>query len=81
METSRCRVWFPRETRTSLKSYIFRDITPCSPLKVNGRFREACRHLLQNRIITKPRNQRECRWQAEQALPEDVDDMLLRNVS
>jgi hypothetical protein len=32
-----------------VKSTIFWDITPCTPLKVNGRFRETCRLHLQGR--------------------------------
>jgi hypothetical protein len=40
------------------KSYIFWDITPCSPLKFNRRFRETCRLHLQgprkNQAINQP---------------------------
>jgi hypothetical protein len=40
------------------KSYVFWDLTPCSPFKVNWRFGETCLHLLgQKRSQT--RNQRE----------------------
>jgi hypothetical protein len=34
------------------KSYLFYDITPCSPLKVNGRFGGTCRHRVQGRRIS-----------------------------
>jgi hypothetical protein len=35
-----------------MKSYILGDITPCSPLKVNRRFRGTCRLHLQSRRIS-----------------------------
>jgi hypothetical protein len=47
-----------------MKSSIFWDITPCSPLKVNRRFGGTCRLHLQSRRISRTRNQRESRWQA-----------------
>jgi hypothetical protein len=31
----------------AMKGYNFRDITSCSPAKVNGRFGRTCRHHLQ----------------------------------
>jgi hypothetical protein len=48
-----------------MKSSIFWDITRCSPLKVNQRFGETCRLHLQGLGISKARNQRKSRWQAE----------------
>jgi hypothetical protein len=38
---------------------IFRDATPCSPSKINGRFGGRCRVHLQDRRIRQARNQRE----------------------
>jgi hypothetical protein len=32
-------------TAVVMKSSVFRDITPCSPLRVNGRFGGTCLHL------------------------------------
>jgi hypothetical protein len=55
------RFWYFNPTVT--KSTIFWDITPCSPLKVNRRFRETHRFHLQGRI-SRARYQRESRWQA-----------------
>jgi hypothetical protein len=49
----------------AVKSTIFWDITPCSPLKVNRHFGGTYRLLLQGRRISRARNQRESRWQAE----------------
>jgi hypothetical protein len=46
-----------------MKSAVFLDITPCSPLKVNGRFRELFRLHLQGRI-SQARNHRESRWRS-----------------
>jgi hypothetical protein len=51
-----------------MKSSIFWDITPCSPLKVNRSFRETHRLDLQGRRNRRTRNQRETRWQAKQSL-------------
>jgi hypothetical protein len=65
-----------------MKSYLFWDITPCSPLKVNRRFGGTYRLHLQGRGMSRARNQRESRWQAELGLlsdPEDGGDMFLRN--
>jgi hypothetical protein len=42
-----------------MKSSIFWDISPCSPLKVNRRFGETYRLNLQNRRISHVRNQSE----------------------
>jgi hypothetical protein len=44
---------------------IFLDITPCSPLKINRGFGETYRLHLRGRRISRERNQRESRWQAE----------------
>jgi hypothetical protein len=41
------------------------DITPCSSLKVNQGFEGTYRRRLQGRRISRARNQRESRWQAE----------------
>jgi hypothetical protein len=43
----------------NLKSSVFWDITPCSPLKVNRRTGETCRLHLQGPRISQARNQRE----------------------
>jgi hypothetical protein len=48
-----------------MKSYIFWDITPCRPLKVNWRFGGTCRLHLQGRRISRARNQSESSWQAD----------------
>jgi hypothetical protein len=40
------------------KSYIFWDITPCSPLRVNRHYGGTCRLHLQDRRISQARNQR-----------------------
>jgi hypothetical protein len=42
--------------RSSLKSSVFWDITPCSPLKVNWRFGGTCRLHLQGRRVSQVRN-------------------------
>jgi hypothetical protein len=52
-----------------MKSTIFWDITMCSLLSVNSRFRETYRLHLQGRKIGRGRNQRESRWQAELVNP------------
>jgi hypothetical protein len=52
----------------TIKTTIFWDITPFSPLKVNRRFGGTNRLHLQGRRINRARNQRESRWQAEQIL-------------
>jgi hypothetical protein len=43
METKCLRVGCEVLTAVVMKSPLFWDITPCSPLKVNRRFGEACR--------------------------------------
>jgi hypothetical protein len=49
------------------KSTLFWDITPCILLKVIRRFGGTYRLYLQGRTISRARNQRESRWQAERA--------------
>jgi hypothetical protein len=73
-------------TAVVMRSSIFWDITPRSPLKVNRRFGGTCLHL-QGRRIRQARNQPESRWQAEERVasiyrvsPEDRGDRCLRNV-
>jgi hypothetical protein len=44
-------------TAVAMKSSIFWDITPRSPLKVNNRFGRTCRLHLQDRRISQARNQ------------------------
>jgi hypothetical protein len=44
-------------TAVVMKSFIFWDITPCSPLKMNQRFGEICRLHLQGRRMSQARNQ------------------------
>jgi hypothetical protein len=56
---------FEALTAVNMKSSIFWDITACSPLKVNWRFGGTCRLHLQGPRISRTRNQRERRWQAE----------------
>jgi hypothetical protein len=48
-------------TALVIKSCIFWDITPCSPLKVNLRFGVTCRLHLQGQRISRARNQCESR--------------------
>jgi hypothetical protein len=48
-----------RQQLMALKSTIFWDITPCSPLKVNRRFGGTCRLHLQGRRMRQVRNHRE----------------------
>jgi hypothetical protein len=74
-----------------MKNTMFWDITPCSLLKVNGRFGGTYRLHLQGRKISRARNERESRalfaacFHAGFLLglffgPEDGGDMLFRNV-
>jgi hypothetical protein len=48
-----------------LKNATFWYITPCCPLNVNRRFGGTYRVHLQGQEISRARNQRESRWQAE----------------
>jgi hypothetical protein len=52
-------------TAVVMKSTDFRDITPCSPFKVNRRSGGTYRLHLQGFRTSRARNQRESRWQAE----------------
>jgi hypothetical protein len=52
-------------TAVVMKCTVFWDITPGSPMKANRRFGGIYRLHLQGRRISRARNQRECRWQAE----------------
>jgi hypothetical protein len=60
-----CIVGIEILTAVVMKSTIFWDITPCSPLEVNRRFGGTYRFHLQGRRISGARNQPESRWQAE----------------
>jgi hypothetical protein len=67
-----------------MNSTIFWDITLCSLLRVSWRFGGPYRLHIQGWKISRARNQRERRWQAQLCLffdPEDGGDMFLRNVS
>jgi hypothetical protein len=46
-------------TAVAMKSSIFWDVTPCSPLKVNRRFGRTCRLYFNGRRIRPARNKRE----------------------
>jgi hypothetical protein len=48
-----------------MKSSVFWDTTPCSPLKVNGHFGGIYRLHFQGRGISRGRNLRECIWQVK----------------
>jgi hypothetical protein len=58
-------VGFEVLTAVVMKSSVFRDITPCSPLKVNSRFGGTCRLHLQGRRRSQVRKQGESKWQGE----------------
>jgi hypothetical protein len=49
-------------TPVVMKSTIFWDITPCSPMNVNRRFGRTYRLHLQGRRISWTRSQRESGW-------------------
>jgi hypothetical protein len=61
-------VTFEVLTAVVMKSIIFWDITPCNPLKVNRSFGETYRLHLQGLKISRVRNQRKSRGQAELCL-------------
>jgi hypothetical protein len=46
-------------TAVLMKRFIFWNIMPCSPLKINGRFGETCRLHIQDQRISQARNQNE----------------------
>jgi hypothetical protein len=52
-------VGFEVLTVVVMKNSVFRDITLCSPLKVNGRFKGTYHNHLQVRTISQARNQHE----------------------
>jgi hypothetical protein len=71
-------------TAVVMKSTIFWDITPCSPLKVNRRFGGKYRLNLQSRRISRPRHQATS-FTLVSCLdyffdPEDGGHMFLRNI-
>jgi hypothetical protein len=64
-----------------LKSFVFWDRTPCSPLKVNRRFGEIYRLHIQGRRISQERNQYEAGSSSTSFFdPEDEDHIFFRNV-
>jgi hypothetical protein len=64
-------------TAVVMKSTIFWDITPCSPLRVNRRFGGTYCLRFQGGRISRERNQRESRWQAE---PTDVSEEHIASI-
>jgi hypothetical protein len=67
-------VEFEALTAVVMKSPIFWDITPCSPLKVNRRFGGTCRLNFQGRRIDKARFLHEAGLFFD---PENEGDILL----
>jgi hypothetical protein len=67
-----------------LKSYVFWDVTPCIPLKINWSFGGTWYLHLQDRRISQARNQREAGNKQSSDLlffnPEDGGYLFLRNV-
>jgi hypothetical protein len=60
-----------------MKNTIFWDMTPCYPFKVNQRFGVTYPLHLQDRRISRTRNQRESKWQEALCFdPEDAGDCL-----
>jgi hypothetical protein len=62
-KTVQRRIWGSSDS-SGMKSSVFWDITPCSPLKVNWCFEGTCLHF-QSQRISQARNQCESRWKAE----------------
>jgi hypothetical protein len=60
-----------------MKSYLFYDTTPCSPLKVKRRFGGICCLHLQCRRISHARNKQSYGLILD---PEDGGNMFIRNV-
>jgi hypothetical protein len=60
-------VGFEVLTAVIKNSFLFWDITPYSPLKVNRRFGRTCWLRLHGRRISRARKHRESRWRAEQS--------------
>jgi hypothetical protein len=52
-------VGFEVLTAVVMKSYVFWDVPPCSPFKINRRFGGTCRLHLEGRRISQAGNQRE----------------------
>jgi hypothetical protein len=59
-----------------MKSSIFWDITPCSPLRFNRRFGGTYRLHLQGGRISLARNQLESWWHAERKLTEVSEEHI-----
>jgi hypothetical protein len=70
-------VGFQVLTAVVMKSTMFRNITPCSPLEVNRRFGRTYRLHLQGRRISQARNQRESRWHAFNGLHGVISQKML----
>jgi hypothetical protein len=60
------------------KSTVFWVITPCSPMKVNLRFGGSYRLLLQDRRISRARNQPDSRWQVVGGISTDYTALYPR---
>jgi hypothetical protein len=71
-------VGFEVLTAAVMKRPVFWDITQCSPLKVNRRFGGIYRLHLQGRRMSRARNRRKSRWQAELLLRWFLARLILR---
>jgi hypothetical protein len=69
MVTTVKRVGYEVVTSVVMKSTVFWDITPCSPLNVNRRFGGTYRLHFHGRRIIRARNQCESKWQAPSVGP------------
>jgi hypothetical protein len=75
------------KVQISVKSSVFLDITPCSPLRINQRFGGICRLHLQGRSISQAIKQGVCYLLHTGFLlglffdPEDGGDVFFPNVS